>query len=284
MIVTQQHIDDYNRDGAVVIEGAFREWTAPLEAAVMSVIDGVLKGKIHESDVPPTHLNPMKVIEEFGGGALALNIVPYHAGFAQWLELSPAAEMTAAIMQSKRARFWIDATFLKNQGAATEGTPWHNDTCTWPFWGKQMSILWIALTDVDADNAPLTTVRGTHVGDGRYYSTFFPQDQTPLAGYRPWSELMAQATAPNADIQVWTMKKGDCLFMHPTTIHASKPRVSKHGQPRLAFSTRWLGDDVVWKPDPLTARMTERLTDNPAMRHGAAPPDSVIPVQWPRAA
>jgi Phytanoyl-CoA dioxygenase (PhyH) len=282
MIVTQAHIDAYDRDGAVVVEGAFNEWIEPLRTAVMSVIGGVRSGALHEADIAPTHMNPMKVIEDFGGGAMALNIFPYHAGFARWLAGSPAAEMTAAIMQSRRARFWVDATFLKEKGAASEGTPWHNDTCTWPFWGRQMSILWIALTDVDADNAPLITVRGTHIGEGRYYSTFFPQDQTPPSGYRPWSELMDQAQAPGADIQVWTMKKGDCLFMHPTTIHGSRPRVSNTGPARLAFSTRWLGDDVVWKPDPLTARMTERLTDHPAMIHGAAPPDSVIPAQWPR--
>jgi hypothetical protein len=283
MKITADHISAYNRDGAVLVPGAFTQWADHLRFAVLDVINGVRKGTLTADAVPPTYLNPLKVIDEFGGGAMALNIFPYHPGFAQWLARSPAAEMTAKIMQSKHSRFWIDATFSKDKPGAAEGTPWHNDTCTWPFWGRQMVILWIALTDVDADNAPLTTVRGTHVGDGRYYSTFFPQDQTPPPGYRPWSELMAQAEAPNADIQVWTMKKGDCLFMHPTTIHASRPRAATQGQPRLAFSTRWLGDDVVWKPDALTARMTERLTDNPAMVHGGPVPESVIPVHRPRA-
>ena len=282
MPVTAEQIATYDRDGAVRLPGLFSTWVEPLRDAVLEVIDGVRRGRAPAQTGPGKHLNPMKVIEEFGGGAMALNIVPHHAGFGTWLEQSPAAQVTAAIMQSKCSRFWVDASFLKDQAGATAGTPWHNDTCTWPFWGRQMTILWIALTDVDADNAPLTTIRGSHAGDGRYYSTFFPQDQPPPPGYRPWSELLAQAEGPSAEVQVWTMQRGDCVLMHPSTIHGSLPRAATQGQPRLAFSTRWLGDDVVWKPDALTARMTERLNDHPDMVYGAPPPDGVMPAQWPR--
>lgn len=283
-LITGDHIADYERDGTVLIPGAFTDWVEPLTESVMTIIDGQRAGDITPKDKTSGFQNLLNVVENFGGGAMALNIVPYHSGFTDWLNTSPAAEMTAAIMQSERVRFWIDATFLKEEHAASEGTPWHNDTCTWPFWGRQMTILWIALTDVGPDNGPLITVRGTHAGDGRYYSTFFPADQTPPPGYKPWQELMDQAENPDADIQTWTMKKGDCLFMHPTTIHSSAPRSAETGAPRLAFSTRWLGDDVVWKPDPLTERMTERLNAHPSMAFNAPPPDDVLPAQWPRRA
>ena len=284
MKLTPQQVAAYQRDGTVLIPGAFAGWVDHLHTSVMAVIDGHRAGTIKSGDVRSVYQNPLNVVENFGGGVMALNIAPHHAGFGDWLHNSPAAEMTAQAMQSKQARFWIDATFLKEKYAAAEGTPWHNDTCTWPFWGKQMTILWIALTDVDDDNGPLTTVRGTHQGDGRYYSTFFPDTQTPPPPYRPWQDLMDQALAPNADIQTWTMKKGDCLFMHPSTIHGSKPRAATTGAPRMAFSTRWLGDDVVWKPDPLTERMTAQLNSLPEMIFNAPPPDSIIPVQWPRVA
>ena len=277
MTVTQAHIETYKRDGTVLIPGVFTDGVEPLEEAVLSVIEGQRAGTVKADDVVSGYQNELRIVENFGGGAMALNIVPYHPGFEDWLDRSPAAQMVAEIMQSERVRFWVDATFLKEENTASEGTPWHNDTCTWPFWGDQMTILWIALTDVDEDNGPLTTVRGSHVGDGRYYSTFFPPDQTPPDGYKPWQKLLDQAEGPDADIQTWTMKQGDCLFMHPTTIHGSKPRRADTGKPRLAFSTRWLGDDVVWKPDPLT----ERLNTHPDMTFNAPPPDHVIPVRWP---
>ena len=281
MLVKQEHIEIYERDGTVIIPGAFSSWVDPLEQSVMKVIEGQRSGTIHAGDMVSEFQNEMRIVENFGGGAMALNIVPYDKGFENWLADSPAAQMAAEIMRSEQVRFWVDATFLKEDGAASEGTPWHNDTCTWPFWGKQMTILWIALTDVDEDNGPLTTVRGSHVGDGRYYSTFFPNGQKPPPGYKPWQELLDQAEKPGADILTWVMKKGDCLFMHPTTVHGSKPRAADTCIPRLAFSTRWLGDDVVWKPDPLTEPMTERLNSHPGMTFNAPPPDSVIPVRWP---
>lgn len=280
--ISRQQIETYERDGTALIPGAFTDWVQPLRESVLAVIEGQRAGTVTPDDAYCVFQNPLTVIEQFGGGAMALNIVPYDPGFADWLDRSSAAEMAATIMRSDKVRFWVDATFLKEENQAAEGTPWHNDTCTWPFWGKQMTILWIALTDVGPQDGPLITVRGSHAGDGRYYSTFFPQDQEPPPGYRPWQELMDQAESPNAEIQTWTMQAGDCLFMHPTTIHGSAPRLADSGRPRLAFSTRWLGDDVVWKPDPLTEPMTVRLVDHPGMTYNAPPPDEIIPLQWPR--
>lgn len=281
MSITETHIETYERDGTVLIPHVFADWTKPLEHAALTVIKGQRSGAIKEEDSVSGHQSALRVVENFGGGAVALNIVPHHANFERWLIESPAAKMVSQIMRSKQVRFWIDATFIKEEGAASEGTPWHNDTCTWPFWGNQMAILWIALTDVDKDNGPLTTVRGSHVGDGRYYSTFFPENESPPPGYKPWQDLLDQAERPEAEIQTWTMQRGDCLFMHPTTIHGSKPRASMRAPPRLAFSTRWLGDDVVWKPDPLTARMTAHVSNHPDMTYDTPPPDSVIPTRWP---
>jgi ectoine hydroxylase-related dioxygenase (phytanoyl-CoA dioxygenase family) len=280
--ISRQQIETYERDGTALIPAAFTDWVQPLRESVLAVIEGQRAGTVTPDDAYCVFQNPLTVIEQFGGGAMALNIVPYDPGFADWLDRSSAAEMAATIMRSDKVRFWVDATFLKEENQAAEGTPWHNDTCTWPFWGKQMTILWIALTDVGPQDGPLITVRGSHAGDGRYYSTFFPQDQEPPPGYRPWQELMDQAESPNAEIQTWTMQAGDCLFMHPTTIHGSAPRLADSGRPRLAFSTRWLGDDVVWKPDPLTEPMTVRLVDHPGMTYNAPPPDEIIPLQWPR--
>ena len=281
-MISPQQIEAYERDGAVIVPGVFAGWVAPLWESVMAVIEGQRDGTITPDDAYSVFQNPLSVIEGFGGGLMAQNIVPYHPGFDDWLDRSPAAEMVATIMGSDKVRLWVDATFLKEDNQAAEGTPWHNDTCTWPFWGRQMTILWIALTDVGPDDGPLITARGTHTGDGRYYSPFFPQDQEPLPGYKPWQELMDQVESPDADILTWTMGAGDCLFMHPNTIHASVPRSAGSAAPRLAFSTRWLGDDVVWKPDMLTERMAPRLIDYPGMTYNAPPPDEIIPPQWPR--
>jgi hypothetical protein len=281
--VSRAHAASYERDGAVRIEGLFSDWVGPLTEAVTGVIAGARAGAAPPADPRYRHLNALRLVEPFGGGAMALNIVPHHATFTRWLEESPAAEAAATVMDSRTSRFWIDASFLKDEDGASDGTPWHNDTCTWPFWGRQMTILWIALTDIGDDDGPLLTVSGSHGGDGRYYSPFFPPTDALPPPYKPWEELLAKAEAPDADIRAWTMRAGDCLLMHPSTVHGSRPRRSGGGPARLAFSTRWLGDDAVFRPDPLTEPMTEKLNRHPAMRYGAPPPESLMPLGWPRA-
>ena len=280
-LISTEQLATYQRDGTVKIPGAVTDWVEPLSAAIADVLErhrlGVLEG------TPPNSFqNEIRVDEEFGGGIIALNLVPHDSRFSDWLRRSPTAEMVAAVTQSKRVRYWIDASFVKTEDAAAEGTPWHNDTCTWPFWGEQMVILWVALTDIGLEDGPLTTVRGSHHGDGRYYSTFFPESETiPPPPYKPWQALLDQVTAPDAVILTWTMAAGDCLFMHPSTVHGSLPRAARSTVPRLSFSTRWLGDDVIFRPDDLTRPMTERLNDHPAMRYGEPPGEAAIPITWP---
>jgi ectoine hydroxylase-related dioxygenase (phytanoyl-CoA dioxygenase family) len=281
--ITPAHVEAYRRDGTVLIPGAFIDWVESLSAAIMSVIERHRRHELAEA-VPGSFQNPIRVWEAFGGGTLAQNLVPYDPRFSDWLRRSPAAEMAANIMASSGVRYWIDASFVKSEDGAAEGTPWHNDTCTWPFWGEQMAILWIALTDVGPDDSPLTTVRASHHGDGRYYSTFFPPVQEIPAPYKPWQELLDQVTAPDSEVLTWTMARGDCLFMHPSTVHASLPRRAERVSPRLSFSTRWLGDDVVFKPDPLTAQMTDAINGHPGMQYGRPPADDAIPVTWQRTA
>lgn len=278
--ITKDQIERYEQDGTVIIPNLFDDWVEPLSVAVLGVIERDREG-IEQPICPGfDYLNPLNVVEEFGGGAMALNVFAHDPTFGLWLEKSVAAEVAARAMASSRIRFWIDACFFKDQDGAAEGTPWHNDTCTWPFWGQQMTILWVALTDIGPEDGPLVTVRGSHTGDGRYYSPFFPETDKLPPPYKPWSELMAIAESPSAEIQSWTLNAGDCLLMHPSTVHGSSPRRATTGRPRLSFSTRWLGDDVVWNPDALTAPMTQRINEHPDMIPGAPPPDSIIPVSW----
>ena len=279
-LISPDQLATYRRDGTVLVPGAFTDWVESLSAAIAAVLERHRRGEL--PDRPRNSFqNEVRVDEEFGGGIKALNLVPADSRFADWLRHSPAAPMVAAVTQSERVRYWIDATFVKSEVAAAEGTPWHNDTCTWPFWGEQMVILWIALTDIGPADGPLTTVRGSHHGDGRYYSTFFPETDRIPPPYKPWQELLDLVAAPDAEILTWTMTAGDCLFMHPSTVHGSAPRATRSTTPRLSFSTRWLGDDVIFKPDDLTRVMTERLNDHPAMRYGEPPGEAAIPITWP---
>jgi hypothetical protein len=51
---------------------------------------------------------------------------------------------------------------------------------------------------------------------------------------------------------------------------------------RIAFTTRWMGDDVVWAPTIYTR--TNMVKAPERLKPGDPPPDDEFPVIWPRAA
>lgn len=279
MAVTQAHIDEYAAEGCTRVEGVFdARWVQRLRDAVErveAVFDADLQPDLLVE--PPTQ-NPPSIHRTGEGGVQLRNCMSADRAFLDWLADSPAAETVGLIMGADSVRFWMDATFIKRGGDAGSATPWHNDVCTFPFVGEHLPSFWVALTDVEPDNAPMLTLAESNRDAHRYHSPLSRDDMT-LPGYRPWDELVARTQAADADVREWPARAGDVLLIHPKTIHASRAGAS--GKTRIAFTTRWIGSDVVWQPDALSAQIP-RLSDNPAMRVGEPPPESLFPVLWQR--
>jgi ectoine hydroxylase-related dioxygenase (phytanoyl-CoA dioxygenase family) len=279
--VQPHHIAQYAAEGCTRVEGVFdAKWVERLLAALDRVHDAFRRGDTPALVEPSPTQNPPSIHLTGAGGIQLRNCMYADRAMLDWLTDSPAAETVGTLMQAKSARFWMDATFIKEGDDAEAATPWHNDVCTFPFTGAHLPSFWVALTDVSRDNAPMLTLAGSNRDPHRYHSPLSRQDME-LPGYRPWSELLARTNEQSADIRVWEAKAGDILLIHPKTIHASLPR--KPGLPgrRVAFTTRWIGSDVVWAPDAFSAHIP-RLTDNPALRVGEAPPESLFPILWRR--
>jgi hypothetical protein len=285
----QSAIDDaaratYRRDGIVHLPGAFADWVAPLVAAIDRVIvRSTEPGYDPQRSLRWAPQNDLRVMGAAGGvevgGTMGLNMVPHDPVLERWVAESPAAQIVAELTGSQRMRYWQDAVFIKRGDRADDGTPWHNDYCTWPFKGEQLPILWIALTDVGPADAPLLTVRGSHTDPWRYYSPMSPPGLPVTDEYHAWDELLARPNAPGSQVDVWTVRAGDALVMHSRLIHASHPRTAGGPGRRVSFSTRWLGDDCTWAPDPYSFRIESLLAD-PRMVPGAPPPDALFPPVW----
>jgi ectoine hydroxylase-related dioxygenase (phytanoyl-CoA dioxygenase family) len=69
------------------------------------------------------------------------------------------------------------------------------------------------------------------------------------------------------------------LLIHPRTIHGAPPRASTSPGRRLAFTLRFVGSDVVWRPNALTLGLAPFDRD-PRMRRDEPPPEGVFPVIW----
>ncbi len=72
------------------------------------------------------------------------------------------------------------------------------------------------------------------------------------------------------------MEPGDALIFSALTLHGSLGNYSTQ-RPRRALSTRWLGDDVVWKPAKATVPIMWRTGLRPCDPIGG----SVFPQVFP---
>ena len=280
--VTEDHIAQYEAEGCVKVEGVFDQvWIDRLTAAIdeayaafgTPAFDALATGA--RSQNPPT-VHP-------GEGQVQLrNFAQHVPAIRDWLWNSPAAETVAALMRASHVRFWMDATFIKDGASEASATPWHNDECTFPFVGEMAPSFWVALTDVPIENAPMITLAGSNRDPWRYYSPMSPQG-LEVDGFRPWSHLVERVNAPDAPIRTWTCKAGDILLIHGKTIHASLPRRADYPGRRIALTTRWLGHDIRWKPNPLSMRIPA-LEATGVLSDGAEPPDCHFPVVWRAAA
>lgn len=280
-LVTAAHRETYRRLGCVRVEGVFEQhWVDKITVAIERVLATFRAGDRPDNvwDLPG-NLKP--AYYPVPGGEQMNGIMGCALEFREWLHESPAAAVVGALTGADSVRFWVDAAFLKHGNQKEGATPWHNDECTYCFQGEQIPSLWMALTDVDEDNAPLLTLAGSNQDAHRYHSPFSPQDVERPPDYRPWQELLDRVNAPDADIRSWPARAGDCLVIHPKTIHGSRVRGADDGGHRLSFSTRWLGSDPVWAPNTLTLPLP-MLPNQDVLSPGDPPPDEYFPVVWRR--
>lgn len=281
-MITQAHRDEYEEVGCVRIEGAFdQHWIDKLTTAIERVTGVFRAGDTPEAvwdcsvPISPTYY-------QVPGGEQLNGIMACAEEFQDWMMNSPATQLVGELTGADDLRFWVDAVFHKAGCDTRQATPWHNDECTYGYKGTQIPSLWLALTDVSEDNAPLLTLAGSNHDPHRYHSTFAPQDAKRPDDYLPWQHLLDRVAAPEADIRSWPVRAGDALLIHPKTIHGSRARTGSDEGSRLSFSTRWLGSDAVWDPNPLTLPLAN-LPDQNILVRGEAPPESIFPVVWRRA-
>jgi ectoine hydroxylase-related dioxygenase (phytanoyl-CoA dioxygenase family) len=106
MTVTQESIDTFARDGAVVLRGVFAEWVA----ACAEGLDEVM------ADPSPLE----RSYQVPGSAPFFQDLCNWRRspGFEDFVRHSPAAPLAAALMGSRTARFFHDHVLVKEPGTA----------------------------------------------------------------------------------------------------------------------------------------------------------------------
>ncbi len=258
IVISENLIRQYERDGAVLVKGAIE---ADVAADVLQNLDDLIESRddrwttIRDGGFSDRHLWPT---------------MPWMYDFCA---NSALPEIVARLMRSREARLYFDHTFVRDAGTA-QTTPWHQDRPYWPFQGKQIASVWVALTACNQESSGLRFVRGSHAA-GKVYRPI------PFGNSGGSSEFLDQSDALDVmpdidaapdehDLLCWDVEPGDVIVFGAEVIHGASENTNNPRR-RAALSIRYVGDDARWDPragtDPMVS--DDMVSFNP----GDAPHD-----------
>ena len=226
-LITQDHIDDYRKDGVVLIKGLFKDYVEPLRAGI----------EANMADPSEFGAENLKKGESgrFFDDYCNWNRIPE---FKDVVYNSPAAKVAADLMQSKSVQMFHDHVLVKEPGTS-KPTPWHQDSPYYFVDGEQSVSFWSPLDKVS--DAALRCVAGSHLWPKPVLPTRWLSEENFYAdddAYMP----VPDPDAEGMTITEWEMEPGDAVAFHFKTLHGARGNESPTR--RRAFSLRLIGDDA----------------------------------------
>lgn len=234
-MITEQQIEDFQRDGVAFVPGAFKDW-----------VDVMASGVARNLAEPGEYASENAVTEgRFFDDYCNWTRIPE---FERIVRESPAAKIAAKAMRSRSAQFFHDHVLVKEKGTPRP-TPWHQDGPYYFVEGEQTVSFWIPLDPVDT--ASLRLIAGSHRWDKpvRPVSWADNSDFYESAG-TDWIEVPDPDSEDDGkhDVREWAMQPGDAVIFDYRTVHGA--RGNPGGNSRRALSLRWVGDDAKYVERP----------------------------------
>ncbi|MBD1856116.1 MULTISPECIES: phytanoyl-CoA dioxygenase family protein [Leptolyngbya] len=121
-------------------------------------------------------------------------------------------KIAADLLGVDTVRLFRDQSYFKDPGGGN--TPWHQDGYFMPLDTQKIVTMWIAISDVSADMAPMTFVTGSHLQG--YMGTSMPMD----ASLNEFEHAIAQRGFQFCNYGA--MAAGDASFHWGWTLHSSR--------------------------------------------------------------
>ena len=232
-LVTQQTIDDFQRDGVALIKGLFKDHVDTLAAGVAR----------NMAEPGPYAAENLKAGE---GGRFFDDYCNWQRipEFEEVIRTSPAAEVAAGLMGSQAVQLFHDHILVKEPGTS-KPTPWHQDGPYYFVEGRQTVSFWSPLDPVT--KASLRCVAGSHLWPRPVLPTRWLSEEN----FYPDADAYMPVPDPDAEgmeIREWPMEPGDAVAFHYGTLHGA--RGNETTQRRRAFSLRLVGDDARYVERP----------------------------------
>jgi ectoine hydroxylase-related dioxygenase (phytanoyl-CoA dioxygenase family) len=266
-VLTPDLIEDFRRDGAVRVRGAF---TPDEVALVERGIERNLAEPSERALVASRDDDAGRFVEDFCNWQ---RIPEYE----QFIRDSRAAAIAGQLMGTRQVRLYHDHMLVKEPGTR-QRTPWHQDQPYYNIAGAQTCSLWMPVDPVSREST-LEFVAGSHVGPWLMPRTFMDSQARwfPEGSLRDLPDIEGDREA--FPIVGWELEPGDGVFFSMLALHAAGG-VGGHRR-RRAFSVRFMGDDVVhapraWRTSPEFPGLADRLAAGESMD------DPLFPVLWER--
>ena len=265
--VNPEDIATFHNDGVILLRGASRDW-----------VDTLRKGLQRNLDNPqqfafPCESNPDGAPGRFFDRYYNWPLIPEYLDFVSH---SCAASMAGQFMCGQTAQFFHEHAFMKTPGTQM-ATPWHQDLPYYCVDGSQTASIYVSLDTAPADVA-VRFVKGSHHCNKLFYPRIF-MDGSDFAdsGVDPNMETVPDIDAhpQDFDIAAWSLEPGDTILFDFRTLHGTGNAEIK--AVRRAFSSRWMGDDVIYCERPIE-------TSPPYSDHDMQPGDRMredwFPILW----
>ena len=163
--ISNAEINNFRRDGAVLLRGVFNDWINTLKKGANFHINHPSEGAlIHKAD---SHQG--KFLEDFCNWQR----IPEYQDFVL---NSPLGAVAAALMQSKTAQFFHDH-YLHKEASSGVPTPWHQDIPYYCVQGSQTVSFWLPLETRDTELS-LKCAAGSHKLDQEMRQTSWSSNES----------------------------------------------------------------------------------------------------------
>ena len=232
--ITTDEIAAFQRDGAVCVRGAFRDW--------VEVIAAGIERNLHEPG--PYAAQSVRPGEpgSFFDDYCNWERIPE---FARIVRESPAAEIAAAAMGSVTAQFFHDHVLVKEPGTQ-KATPWHQDGPYYFVDGRQTVSFWIPIDPVT--DATLRVIAGSHRWEKWVLPVRWLDDGSFYAEAGDYLPVPDPERDPSLQVLEWPLEPGDAVLFDFRTVHGARGNPS--ATRRRALSLRWVGDDARYAERP----------------------------------
>jgi ectoine hydroxylase-related dioxygenase (phytanoyl-CoA dioxygenase family) len=238
-VITEELIQQYERDGAVCVRNAV---SAEEAASLLTHLDALI-----DADEDRWTTNRL-------GGFSDRHLWPRLPWMNDFCAHSRLPEIAATLMRSSFSRLFFDHTFFREAGT-DHSTPWHQDRPYWPFQGKQIASVWVALEGCNSTSSALRFIKGSNCW-GKVFRPEAFGTASASAGFigdgSEYEEIPDFDSDPKKyEVLEWKMEPGDAIVFGGESVHGAEPNTDSV-QRRAAISIRYVGDDARWDPRPGT--------------------------------